>query len=143
MKTFLLALTALLVGCASNSTHQEDRPDGTRVTKGRALSFLAGKSSMRGVKVTHTDKTQGVSIEQTEQESDASKLAEVLGALLLRGMATYMTGGAAAMTPAATTPTAPVVVPRGYKLVPVDDPSTPQLEIAIPDGKAQGPAVGH
>lgn len=86
---------------------------------------MAGKSAMRGVKVSQTDKTQGMSVGSLEQESDATKLSEAIGAVIVKGLQAYLTGGASTLLPA----TKEFTVPAGYKLVPKDDPSTAQPEI--------------
>lgn len=122
---YLLALALAVSGCAVSSTHQIDRrPDGTEVsTKAKQYGFLAGKSSLREFKASQTAKTQGLSVGSVDSEADVTPLAQVLGQLAIQGMAAYMSGGATALR------SGPPAVPPGFKLVPVDDPSVPKLEI--------------
>ena len=129
MKTTIAALIIALVGlgsgCAVNSTHQVDRrADGTEITtRAKAYSFAAGKSAMRDFKASQTAKTQGLSVGSLDSESDANPLAQTIGQLVMQGLAAYATGGASTLRAAP-------LIPPGYKLVPVDDPSKPQPEIA-------------
>lgn len=128
----LAGIAAMITGCASHATRQVDRrPDGTEVsTRARSVAFMAGKSALRDVKVTQTEKTQGMSVGRLDQESDATALSEAIGNVLVRGLAAYLTGGAGGFPalPAAA-PAAGPAIPPGFKLVPVDDPSRPQPEI--------------
>lgn len=142
-----LPILVLFSGCSTQTTRQIDRrPDGTEVsTRARSLNFMAGRSAVRGVKVTQTEKTQGMSVSGIEAESDATNLSNAIGAILMKGLATYLTGGAAAMQPSATPTPTPSLgtwsLPAGMKavqrggeilLVPADDPSTPHPEILVP-----------
>lgn len=138
-----LPILMLVSGCSTQTTRQIDRRrDGTEIsTRARSLNFMAGKSSARGVKISQTDKTQGMSVAGLESDSDATALSNAIGAILMKGLATYLTGGAAAL-PASGAPAAPSLgafsLPEGMKavqrggeilLVPKDDPSQPQPEI--------------
>lgn len=94
---------------------------------------MAGKSAMRDVKVTQTEKTQGMSVGALDQESDATKLSEAIGAVLVKGLMAYMTGGASTFSggngSAASAAIPALAIPAGYKLVPKDDPSSPKPEV--------------
>lgn len=128
--TIMTAIAVITSGCASHATRQTDRrPDGTEITtRARSVAFMAGKSAMRDVKVSQTEKTQGMSVGALDQESDATKLSEAIGAVLVKGLIAYMTGGASTMVPGASAPTA-LAIPAGFKLVPKDDPSTSKPEV--------------
>lgn len=129
MKTTIATASCILAllsqGCAVNSTHQVDRrPDGTEITtRAKAYSFAAGKSAMRDFKASQTAKTQGLSVGSLDSESDANPLAQTIGQLVMQGLAAYATGGTSALRSSPQ-------IPPGYKLVPIDDPSKPQPEIA-------------
>lgn len=132
-------LAALLVGCAQVKTEQRDISSKTIyqldakgrtnaiVTEARTITTDAGGSTLisasqtlKGFKASQTDKTQGLSIQSTEQNSEidrfidmAEKVAPLLGAFY-------------------GVPTAPPrrAAPPGQKwiLAPVDDPSQAQPE---------------
>lgn len=127
----LAGIAAMLAGCASHATRQVDRrPDGTEVsTRARSVAFMAGKSALRDVKVSQTEKTQGMSVGRLDQESDATALSEAIGNILVRGLAAYLTGGAGGLPSMPASAPAPASVPPGFKLVPTDDPSRPHPEI--------------
>jgi hypothetical protein len=127
----LAGMAAIVSGCASHATRQVDRrPDGTEVsTRARSVAFMAGKSALRDVKVTQTEKTQGMSVGRLDQESDATALSESIGNILVRGLAAYLTGGAGGLPSMPASAPAPASVPPGFKLVPTDDPSRPHPEI--------------
>lgn len=144
-----LAAALTLCGCSTHTTRQVDRrPDGTEITtRARSLAFMAGKSAVRDVKISQTEKTQGMSLGGLDQESDATPLTQAIGAIVVQGLAAYFTGGASTLRTGGQGPTAlPMslgewTVPKGMKavqrggsvvLVPADDPSTPVPEIVVP-----------
>lgn len=146
---FVLCAGLVLSGCSTHTTRQIDRrPDGTEITtRARSLAFMAGKSAVRDVKISQTEKTQGMSLGRLDQESDATGLTQAIGAIVVQGMAAYLTGGASTLRAGSQSPTAlPMslgewTVPKGMKavqrgnavvLVPVDDPSKPVPELIPP-----------
>lgn len=80
-KYYLPLIGLLLVGCVGVNTVQTDESweqDGITyrkiVTKGNAKALLAAKQALDKVKLTQTDKSQGLSVGSVSQESDASSL---------------------------------------------------------------------
>ena len=70
-------------GCAQFTTVQTDITDPvtkvrTITTRANARALFAGANTLKGWKASQTDKTQGASIAETGQTSDASVLARAL-----------------------------------------------------------------
>ena len=124
MKTTILQIALLLAacGCATNYTKTTTAPDGTRTTEARSKSFAAGKSQLRDFTAKNSDKQQSLGLGSMANESDAAPLAAVMGQIMVEGFKAYMTGGASTLSRQSA--------PAGYKLVPKDDPSKAQPEIA-------------
>lgn len=126
---FLLSVS----GCANFHTVQRDvsvAPDGTRreiETRATARTLAAGKQTLANWKASQTDKTQGASVGDIGQESDATKLTEALGSVMMRALVAGSTGGASMLAPS------PAPAAR-----PADNPSVPQL--LVPDGMILVPA---
>ena len=88
---WVLALSALIIGlfcsCARFTTHQTDEsltnPDGTesRIITTRATSYTlwSAKSALANLKVTQTDKTQGASVGNLNQEASDTNIVNALG----------------------------------------------------------------
>jgi hypothetical protein len=93
MKTttlLLVAVLALLAGCARFSTTQtdvsNDNLDGsttrTITTKASASTFFAAKSALAQWKATQTDKTQGASVGSLTQESGGTNVTQLIEAVV-------------------------------------------------------------
>lgn len=84
MKTTILLSLIALCGCARFSTTQTDisyeagLPSRSITTEASATTFAASKSALANWKASQTDKTQGASVAQLNQEADSSKLLEAL-----------------------------------------------------------------
>lgn len=106
----IAALLLGVTGCANFHTTQSDRTTSTNgvtreiTTRASARAFAAGKGSLDGWRASQTDKSQTASLSGVQGESDAQPLAQTMGALLIQGLSTYMTGGAAAARPATGAP---------------------------------------
>ena len=74
----LFALAMLFTACASVRTHQEEAPDGTRITDFTAKTFFDSKNELAKARTTMTDKSQGVSLSGLDQESSGSNAASIM-----------------------------------------------------------------
>jgi uncharacterized protein YceK len=86
----LLAMAALLTGCASVVTEQieTDETGYTRHTKFKARTFWDSKNELTKARTTMTDKTQGVAVSGLEQEAsgtNATALIERVVGAAVRG----------------------------------------------------------
>lgn len=144
------AVAALsLSGCAQFSTIQTDTSQTgsnetrTITTRASARTFAASKTALQGWRASQTDGEQGASVGALKQESDIEPLMSALGRLAIRAFQAYASGGAtellgasaAQASPASAVPPKPVV-PPGWKLVPVDDPSGTHYVPELPPEEA-------
>jgi hypothetical protein len=93
MKTLPLILL-LAAGCANFRTVQTDEsttsPEGVETRKitttATARTFAASKQALAQWKATQSDKTQGASVGQLNQEADASDLTRAIGEGIAKGL---------------------------------------------------------
>ena len=94
MKRLLPFTLALLAGCANFRTVQTDEsttsPEGIETRKitttATARTFAASKQALAQWKATQSDKSQGASVGQLNQESDASDLTRAIGEGIAKGL---------------------------------------------------------
>lgn len=122
MKTLLLTIFALLVfGCSSRTV---TTPDGALLFKS---SRLGVKENVKGLEYTTPS---GAKLVLTGYTSDQVEALTAVTEAAVRAAISSAAPGAGSLGGLGTQSTNAVpVVPAGYKLVPKDDPSVPQLEI--------------
>ena len=121
---------------AGTNTVEITQPKDTTVGR---LEFDPATGKLVLERYASTVNAGAVEAARAESEATIASWREIITTLKVLGVVAGKSQGldlSDAVSPAVT-------APRGYKLVPIDDPSTPQLEIAEPTAKAQGSAVGH
>lgn len=136
----LLTVTATFIGilflpgCANLSNEMQtpvaltNGAVGLRITKGRVTTGFQSTTALDKLRIangTWNADRQSVGVDNLSQAADASKFADTLGAVLLKGLMAYMTGGASTLLPSGGGGTVPVAVPSPGTTPPIlVDPTT-------------------
>ena len=85
---FCISAFCIAPGCARFSTPQTDlsyengQPQRALTTKAAAFTFFSARSQLTNWKASQTDKTQGATVGALTQESSATNLVDLVGAIV-------------------------------------------------------------